>query len=147
MSMTTSEDGTMDDEDEEDDNTDADEFDSESISESIPSKPVQPTPPAPLKQDSAKSIQTDLSFDAKDNITFMKNSLLNSKPLSMSNRSLTGSIKSITKPKTSIQDNKVNTQVKKPSIIPSPAPIVKKGKNHNETIEIDFTFFFHVKRI
>ncbi|CAF5012189.1 unnamed protein product, partial [Rotaria socialis] len=80
-----SEEGTIDDEsDDDEDDDDTDGLDSESIADSAMSEQVQSIPSLP----STKSIQTDLSFDIKDNITFVKNNLLKSKSMSISNKSL-----------------------------------------------------------
>ncbi|CAF4599901.1 unnamed protein product, partial [Rotaria magnacalcarata] len=126
-----SEEGTIDDDEEDDDDDDTDGLDSESIADSVMSEQVQSIPSLP----STKSIQTDLSFDIKDNITFVKNNLLKSKSLSTSNRSLVGSIKSVNKPKINTQENKVNVNVKKP-IIPAPVAAVKKNFERKPSIPL-----------
>ncbi|CAF2085137.1 unnamed protein product [Rotaria magnacalcarata] len=126
-----SEEGTIDDDEEDDDDDDTDGLDSESIADSVMSEQAQSIPSLP----STKSIQTDLSFDIKDNITFVKNNLLKSKSLSTSNRSLVGSIKSVNKPKINTQENKVNVNVKKP-IIPAPVAAVKKNFERKPSIPL-----------
>ncbi|CAF1318098.1 unnamed protein product [Rotaria sp. Silwood1] len=125
-----------DDEDDDDDDDDDDELDSESVNESVTSEPIQPIPCLSSTIDLTKSIQTDLSFDFKDNITFVKNNLLNSKSLSNSNTSLISSTKSINKSKINIQDNKVNINMRKPSI---PTPVsggVKKDVQRKSSIPL-----------
>ncbi|CAF4989276.1 unnamed protein product, partial [Rotaria socialis] len=85
---------------------------------------------------STKSIQTDLSFDIKDNITFVKNNLLKSKSMSISNKSLVGSIKSVTKPKINTQENNVmNGNVKRESL-PAHVAVVKKGFERKSSIPL-----------
>jgi len=97
--MVISEEGTIDDDD-------TDELDNESIAESILSEKLQSI------DNSTKSIQTDLSFDINENLTIMKNNLLNSK-------SLTNSTTSLNQLKINSTKNKA-----KPNL---PTPIVKKN--------------------
>ncbi|CAF4387887.1 unnamed protein product, partial [Rotaria socialis] len=128
-----SEEGTIDDEsDDDEDDDDTDGLDSESIADSAMSEQVQSIPSLP----STKSIQTDLSFDIKDNITFVKNNLLKSKSMSISNKSLVGSIKSVTKPKINTQENNVmNGNVKRESL-PAHVAVVKKGFERKSSIPL-----------
>lgn len=130
--------GTIDDDDEENDDTD--EFDTQSVAESVMSE--QPVPSAisrlPSIADSTKSIQTDLSFDIHDNITFVKNNLQTSKLLASSNRSLYSSTRSINTSKINVKDNTVQANLKKPAI-PSPGSIIKKG-----WISVTYNEFFFI---
>jgi hypothetical protein len=99
--MVISEEGTIDDDD-------TDELDNESIAESILSEKLQSI------DNSTKSIQTDLSFDINENLTIMKNNLLNSKSLTSST--------------TSLNQLKINsTKNKEKPNLPTPIPIVKKN--------------------
>ena len=68
-----------------------------------------------------KSIQTDLSFDIHEHVIITKNNLLNSKPLSYSNKSLASSTTSLNKLRINPIDHK------KKMNLPTPAPVVKKG--------------------
>jgi hypothetical protein len=72
--------------------------------------------------DATKSIQTDLTITARENVQITKNNLLNSRPLSYSNKSLASSTTSIHKLKINPVENKTKPKV---SI---PAPAVKKGQ-------------------
>ncbi|CAF4491393.1 unnamed protein product [Rotaria sp. Silwood2] len=132
VSITTSE-GAIDDDDDDDDD---DELDIESINESVMSEQIQSAHRLSSMINLTKSIQTDLSFDINDNITFVKNNLSNAKPPSNSNKQLSNSTKSIDKSKINTQDNKVNAFMRKASI---PTPVLGATKDFQRKSSIPLT--------
>ncbi|CAF1248418.1 unnamed protein product [Rotaria sordida] len=115
--------------DDDDDDDEIDELDNESIADSVMSEQKQSIHRLSSTIDSTKSIQTDLSFDINDNITFIKNNLSNS------NKPSINSTRSINKSKINPQDNKVNINMKRPSI-PTSVPEVKKSFERKSSVPL-----------
>ena len=114
VSLTISEEGTIEDDDEEDEEESDDPVD-------VP-RPIEPSNlPLPPAKENTQFVQTDLTCGMDENITVVKAVISKSTLLSRSNKSLAGSNTSINKLKTVPSDSRLS--LKKPT----PTPTVKKG--------------------
>jgi hypothetical protein len=119
-----------------DEDDDIDDMDTESIADSMHGEQNPSIQQVVPTSDATISIPTDLIIDVHEDVKVTKTDLLNSRPLSSSNKSLASSTPSIHQ----LKINPIEHQTK-PKLL-TPASVVKKGRREFSKKSMYHFFFF-----